>query len=266
MAGESDQPTRESGPSRRLPDRAARADANPNLVATAKFIRRLLPGGDAYSDSISTSGQLRERLGTQLSTLTGERPSAMRELGLGALQAWQALTNAQRRRSGTAEVAILFTDLAGFSTWALDAGDEAVIRLLDEVGAAESEAISEQGGIVVKRLGDGSMSVFEHPDPAVRAALDARRALAGIEVDAYKPRLRAGVHVGQPRKVGRDYLGVDVNIAARVGEAAKADQVLVSGHARERLDPSAFSFGRSKRLKAEGAPDDLAICAVSPRT
>jgi adenylate cyclase len=266
MAGEPHQPTRDAAPSGRMSERAAKADANPNLVATAKFIRRLLPGRGTYSDSLSTSGQLRERLGSQLSNLTGEGPSAMRELGLGALQTWQALSDAERRRSGTSEVAILFTDLAGFSAWALDAGDEALIELLDEVGAAEAEAISEHGGIVVKRLGDGSMSVFEHPEPAVRAALGAQRGLTGIEVDTYRPRLRAGVHVGRPRKVGRDYLGVDVNIAARVGEAAKADQVLVSDPARERLDPAGFAFGRSKRLKAEGAPDDLAICTVTPRS
>ena len=40
--------------------------------------------------------------------------------------------------------------------------------------------------------------------------------------------MRAGIHWGSPRKLGGDYLGVDVNIAARVGDAAKADQVLVS--------------------------------------
>jgi adenylate cyclase len=265
MAGESDPPTSDRGPLKRIPDRAARADANPGLVATARFIRSLLPGGDTQSDSLTASGQLRERLGTQLSNVTGERPSAMRELGLGALGAWQALTDAQRRRAGTADVAILFTDLEGFSTWALDAGDEAVIRLLDAVGAVEADAISDKGGIVVKRLGDGSMSVFEDPEAAVRAALDAQRGLEGVEVDGYTPRLRAGVHLGRPRKVGKDYLGVDVNIAARVGEAAKANQVLVSDSARERLDPGAFEFGRAKRLRAEGAPGDLAICTVTPR-
>jgi adenylate cyclase len=265
MAGESDQPTRDSAPPARLPDRAVRADANPNLVATARFIRRLLPGGEAHSDSLSTSGQLRGRLGTQLSALTGERPSAMRELGLGALEAWQALTDSQRRRAGQADVAILFTDLVGFSSWALDAGDEAVIRLLDDVGAAEAEAIANHEGIVVKRLGDGSMSVFERPERAVRAALDLQHGLSRLEVGGYTPSLRAGVHLGRPRKVGRDYLGVDVNIAARVGEAANADQVLVSDRARERLDPADFEFGRTKRLKAEGAPDSLTVCAVTPR-
>jgi adenylate cyclase len=266
MAGESDERTADPARERRLPTRAAKADANANLVATARFIRRLLPGGDTYGDSLTASGQLRERLGTQLSNLTGERPSAMRELGLGALQTWQALTDSQRRRSGSVEVAILFTDLVGFSSWALEAGDEAAIRLLDAVGGAETTAISDREGIVVKRLGDGSMAVFEHPEQAVSAALDLQAQLAAVDVDGYTPSLRAGVHLGRPRKVGRDYLGVDVNIAARVGEAAKADQVLVSDRVRERLDAASFEFGRTKRLKAEGAPDDLAVCAVTPRS
>ena len=55
----------------------------------------------------------------------------MRELGLGALQAWQALSEAQRRGRGRVDVAILFTDLVGFSSWALEAGDDAA---LDEFG------------------------------------------------------------------------------------------------------------------------------------
>ena len=70
-------------------------------------------------------------------------------------------------------------------------------------------------------------------------------------------------HLGRPRKVGGDYLGVDVNVAARVGGAAKGDEVLVSESARLGLDQSAFSFGRSRRLKASGVPRQLSVCSVS---
>ena len=66
--------------------------------------------------------------------------------------------------------------------------------------------------------------------------------------------MRAGVHVGRPRKVGGDYLGVDVNVAARVAEQAKGGEVLVSeptlGARRRRRPPR----GRPKRLRADGAP------------
>src|SRR5688572_17524025 len=125
------------------------------------------PRGSSAGDSLTGAGQLRRRLSTQLSG--GERPSAMRELGLGALQAWDALSEAQRRRRGAVDVAILFTDLVGFSAWALKAGDESTVELLNRVVACESDAISDHGGVVVKRLGDGSMAVFDGPAEIGRA-------------------------------------------------------------------------------------------------
>jgi adenylate cyclase len=264
MVDEPEQQTPESEAPKPV-EAAARADANPNLVATARFIRRLLPGEAGPGDSLTTAGQLRRRLSTQLSGSSAERPSAMRELGLGALQAWEALSEAQRRRRGSADVAILFTDLVGFSSWALRAGDEATLELLNQVGGAEGDAIDDHGGVIVKRLGDGSMAVFDDPGGAVNAAHDAQTRLGEIDVDGYTPKLRAGVHLGRPRKVGKDYLGVDVNIAARVGEAAKGDEILISDAASERLDKGAFKLGRSKRLKAEGAPQGLVVCGVTPR-
>jgi adenylate cyclase len=266
MSADSEQPPPDGEAPRPLRP-AARADANPNLVATARFIRRLLPGdGSRDGDSLTSSGQLRRRITSQLATTESEdRPSAMRELGLGALQAWDALSEAQRRRKGAVDVAILFTDLVGFSSWALKVGDEPTIELLNRVVACEGDAISGNGGVVVKRLGDGSMAVFDEPAGAVLAAHDAQRRCAEIDVDGYTPQLRAGIHLGRPRKVGGDYLGVDVNVAARVGEAAKADEILISNSAAEGLDESEFKLGRSKRLKAEGTPDELFISSVKPR-
>ena len=77
------------------------------------------------------------------------------------------------------------------------------------------------------------------------------------------PRMRAGVHWGSPRKLGGDYLGVDVNIAARVSAAAKADQVLVSDVLLARVELDGLKTGRSKRLRADGAPRDLHVVQVS---
>jgi adenylate cyclase len=108
------------------------------------------------------------------------------------------LSEAQRRRRDTSDTAILFTDLVGFSSWALDAGDEAAIALLKRVGVAEHGAVLDHDGIVVKRLGDGTMAVFSD---AV-AAHDAQRRLSEVEVDGHSPQLRARVHLGRPRKVG----------------------------------------------------------------
>ncbi|MGH2956100.1 MAG: adenylate/guanylate cyclase domain-containing protein [Solirubrobacterales bacterium] len=199
-----------------------------------------------------------------VSELDSERPSAMRELGFGALQAWQALSEAQRRGRGKADVAILFTDLVGFSDWALKAGDEAALTLLRRVGDAEQRAVSENGGAVVKRLGDGAMAVFSGAEQAVTAAFEAQREAVRLRPKGYRARLRAGVHQGRPRKVRGDFLGVDVNIAARVGDAARGNEILVSEAAREVLDPGAFRFGPPRELEAAGTPEDLTVCAVKP--
>ena len=192
-------------------------------------------------------------------------PSAMREIGKGALQAWQALSEAQRRRRGSADVAILFTDLVGFSDWALVAGDEAALEVLRQVGDAEQKAISSNNGAIVKRLGDGAMAVFSDSEAAVKAALDSQRSISRIEVEDYRPEQRAGVHRGTPRKVKGDFLGVDVNIAARVGDAAKGGEVLVSGSVRDELDGRRFKFGSARPLGAPGAPADLTVSSVKPR-
>src|SRR5207237_1012234 len=144
---------------------AQRLDSRPGLVATAEFLRRILPGDREYGDALTTAGgELPQHLGRLVSELRLERPSAFRELGLGALQAWPALSESQR-----------------------------------------------------------------------------------------------------PRRIGRDYLGVDVNIAARVADAAQAGEVLVSDPACASLEPAGFELGRSRRLEAQGAPKELSVCTVTAR-
>ena len=92
---------------------------------------------------------------------------------MGALQVWQALSEAQGRGHGDREVAILFTDLVDFSDWVLEAGDEQAVELVREVGKAVEGAVRAHGGRVVKRLGDGVMAVFDDPAAAVQAGCEA---------------------------------------------------------------------------------------------
>ncbi|HEY3191572.1 MAG TPA: adenylate/guanylate cyclase domain-containing protein [Solirubrobacterales bacterium] len=236
-----------------------KTDANPQLVATARFLRGLIPGGD-----LETS-EMPEPMQRLVQEVQPTGPSAMREIGKGALQAWEALSEAQRRRRGSADVAILFTDLVGFSDWALETGDDAALEVLRQVGDVEQKAISQNKGAVVKRLGDGAMAVFGDSEQAVVAALSSQRGISKISVEGYRPEQRAGVHRGTPRKVKGDFLGVDVNIAARVGDAAAGGEVLVSGIVRDELDGRRYKFGTERPLDAPGAPADLTVSSVKQR-
>jgi adenylate cyclase len=251
----------------RLRAAAIQADSAPPLLAAARWLRRRLPGDDRFGDPLSTSGGAPpEVIARRVTALQrSDRPSVAHELGLGALQVWQELSEKAGRGRGSEEVALLFTDLAGFSSWALEVGDGTAIDLLREVGYVIEAAITENQGAVVKHLGDGAMAVFERSDQAVAAALDARDAMGGIDVAGHRPRLRSGVHSGRPRKIGSDYLGVDVNIAARVVEAANPQQVLVSQASCASLAEDRFDVGKPKKLKAAGAPKDFRVCEVERR-
>ena len=247
----------------RLRDWIRKGDSAPRLLLAVRFARELLPGDSELGDPLSTAGgEAPHLLARSVAEAGAREPSVARELGLGALQVWQALSEAQGRGRGEEDVAILFLDLVGFSAWALQAGEEAAVTLLRDFGRITDGAVVERGGRVVKRLGDGAMAVFADAGAAVEAARHACREVATMDVDGYEPALRAGLHVGRPRHLGGDYLGVAVNVAARVAEAAKADEVLISETARERLPPDAYPLRKRRRFRAKGAPDDLAVYAV----
>jgi adenylate cyclase len=242
---------------------AVRADSHPAALRAARWLRSRLPGDDRFGDPLSTAGRAPfEVLGRGASALQPARPSAAHELGLGALQLWQGLSEASGRGRGSDQVTLLFTDLVGFSSWALEAGDAAAIDLLRAVGEVSESAVAAGGGLIVKRLGDGLMAAFPDTAGAVDGALETRRRLEGIEVFGHRPRMRFGVHAGKPRLLGGDYYGVDVNTAARVMAAAGPGQVLVSESACRDLPLDRYALSRAKRLRAPGAPRDVHVVSV----
>ncbi len=249
---------------RRVRRLAVQVDSHSSLLNATRRLRRQLPGDEQFGDPLSTAGaQPVEVIGRTVSALQPERKSVLQELGFAGLQVWQSLSEAAGRGRGTQEMAVMFTDLAGFSSWALKAGDEPALALLREVGTCVETTVVRHEGRIVKRLGDGVMATFLSAQAAIEAALDAQDEVGDIEIDGYRPSMRVGVHWGSPRKLGGDYLGVDVNIAARVGDAAKPDQVLVSDALLARIDAAGLRTSRPKRLRADGTPRDLHVVRVS---
>jgi adenylate cyclase len=233
------------------------------LAKLAKGARRVLPGDSQFGDPLSTGGdQPSQVVARRIAEITADRPSILRELGLGTLQVYEALAEGGWGDRGETEVTVVFTDLVGFSDWALKAGDGAATEMLRQVDAAVSPIFAEHGGRIVKRLGDGLMATFLEPPAAVEAALAAQDGVAAVEVGGERATMRAGAHHGLPRRVGRDYLGVDVNIAARVAQAAKGDELLISGTVCEQLDESRYRVKRKLRFRAKGAPKDLEVFSV----
>jgi adenylate cyclase len=247
---------------------------SPGVVAFVKRARRALPGDPEFGDPLSAAGVGGPRAAARVADRLLERDAASREVSLGALQVWQALTERVSGRPANREVTLVFTDLVGFSSWSLRAGDVATLKLLRRVAQVVEPPLLEAGGHIVKRMGDGIMAVFSDPATAVRAVIIAMEALKSVEVDGYTPRMRAGVHTGRPQRIGSDWLGVDVNIAARVMERATRGGLVVSHTTIERISDDEFdalgvSAKRQRRqvfsARPDGVPADLTMYRLKTR-
>ncbi len=248
---------------------------HPGLIAFVKRARRILPGDPEFGDPLSMAGEGAPRAAARTADkLLRDRDAASRELSLAGLQVWQALTERVSRRPSNSEVTIVFTDLVGFSSWSLSAGDDATLTLLRRVAAAAEPPLLASGGHIVKRMGDGIMAVFGGPTVAVAAVLAAREAVKAVEVQGYTPKMRVGIHTGRPQRIGSDWLGVDVNIAARVMERATRGGVVISGSALEmittdELDDLGVTVKRVRRQVFAkgpvGVPADLSMYWLKSR-
>ena len=244
--------------------KAQRIATDPRLIAAAKALRKALPGDSSFGDDpLSTAGEKgSQQLGRRLAEATAERPSVLREAGLTALQVWDALGQGAGRIPVKADLTILFTDLVEFSSWSMKAGDDAAVELLRKVSQAIEPPVAENTGKVVKRLGDGMMAVFADPADALGAVEGAQARLSAVEVTGYRPTLRAGMHVGRPERVGDDYFGVDVNIAARVAEAATGNEILVTDKVLATLDEDSVKAKRKRMFRAKGVPAETKVFSV----
>jgi adenylate cyclase len=253
-------------PTARAMRAARRFDSHPKVVRAVRNARRRLPGDHEFGDALSTAAndELPAVAGRAISELGPDRPGALKEAGLAAVQVWQAMLGGRTRPDRP--MTILFTDIVGFSSWAVRAGDEATVALLRAVGEALEPAIRRHAGEVVKRMGDGLMAVFAEPQTAIDAIFEGLDALDGIEVEGFRPKVRAGLHTGTPKRLGGDYLGVDVNIAARVAERASGGEVIVSDTTLDGLDTDRLVVRRKVAIsRAKGVPADVKMFLVSRR-
>ena len=248
---------------------------NADLIALIRRTRRVLPGDPEFGDPLSTAGDSGAQTAARAADrLMNDRQAASRELGLGALQVWQAISDRVSGRPDTVDVTLVFTDLVGFSEWALAAGDDATLKLLRRVAQVTETPLLDHGGQIVKRMGDGMMAVFTDAETAVRASLEARRALKDVEVEGYRPRMRVGLHTGRPQRIGADWLGVDVNIAARVMERATRGGMIISQSTLDaipitELDSLGVEVKRLRRpmfaSRQHGVPPNLAMYRLKDR-
>lgn len=167
-----------------------------------------------------------------------------------------------RARFQTSTKSFLFTDIEGSTEHAAVVGDVMWGDVVQRHFADVERVVNANDGEVVKTLGDGTMSVFDGAEDAVRAAAAVQRS-----VDRQSPsrafKVRIGVHPGEALHVDDDYLGQTVNTAARLAAAAIGGQILVSDQARSGIGPEArLQFGEPQRFELKGIADPVTAFPV----
>lgn len=123
-------------------------------------------------------------------------------------------------------VRLLMADLVGFVTFTAAHGDAAAHEAARGLAGAAAAAVRSAGGEVVKALGDGFLAWLPpHVDP-----LPVVTSLAGrcVQPSGDRWRVRAASHVGHPIRHGGDLFGGDVNLVARLCDAAAPDELVLS--------------------------------------
>ena len=129
----------------------------------------------------------------------------------------------------TGTVTFLFTDIEGSTRLLQVLGRTEYGELQDRHASIMRTAIAHGDGVVIRTEGDSFFSVFSTPSGAVRAAVTAQRELASFPwPDGRWMNVRMGMHTGEGILGGDDYLGIDVNRAARIAAAGHGGQVVVS--------------------------------------
>jgi class 3 adenylate cyclase len=123
-------------------------------------------------------------------------------------------------------VTFLFTDIEGSTRLERAVGSAAWAQVVARHDRLVRSAIEGHGGVVIKTEGDAFFAAFDRPAAAAPAAVAAQRAIAHESWgDGVELRIRMGLHIGEGRlRQGplaeiEDYVGIDVNYAARIAAA-----------------------------------------------
>ena len=151
----------------------------------------------------------------------------------------------------------MFTDIVGSTERAAALGDARWRELLGRHDELVRSELEHHRGREVKTMGDGFLATFDGPARGIRCA----RAIAD-KVRALDITLRAGLHTGECELVGDDIGGMAVNIGARIGALAGADEVLVSSTVKDLVVGSGISFSDRGAQQLKGVPGEWSVFAV----
>jgi class 3 adenylate cyclase len=126
-------------------------------------------------------------------------------------------------------VTFLFSDIEGSTDLVRRVGDEVFAVIRGDHRRLLRDAFAAHGGREIDTAGDGFFVAFDSARSAASAAVSAQLAIETFTWPAdAKVRVRMGLHTAEPHLGEGGYVGVGVTRAARICDAARGGQILVS--------------------------------------
>lgn len=176
----------------------------------------------------------------------------------------------QRGEHKTLEAVVMFSDLRGFTAFSDSSAEEDVLIALNDYFELVVQSVEENGGDVLKFMGDGILSIFaitakqEHSQICKNAAMAAKNILDRLaELNDHRkragqPELELGIginagqvsygNIGSPGRLDFTVLGSAVNTASRIESLTKSigERVLVTDTIANAVPELFIERGRHK--------------------
>jgi len=161
---------------------------------------------------------------------------------------------------GRLRVVIAFADLAGYTRFTEEEGEERALSFVERFIDSVTETLPDDAR-VVKTIGDEVMIVGQDPQALVDWAVDFQRRFRE------RPEPRIGMHYGAAIYRDGDYFGREVNLASRVVARARAGEVLVTDGITSTVSKGGgVSFEEIGQVKLKAFDEPRELCrAYQPK-
>ncbi len=153
----------------------------------------------------------------------------------------------------------LFADLVGFTALSIERGDEQAADVATRFQREVKALALLHDATVVKSLGDGAMIRADDACDALRLGLQLANGLDGL------PPVRVGLNTGPAVERDGDFFGSAVNLAARLSQAARGGEVLLSETTRAAARRRRPRFEHRGARTFRNARDPVVVYAASER-
>lgn len=186
------------------------------------------------------------------------------------------------RRGKRQELAVLFSDIRGFTAFSETREPEEVVEMLNLYLQLQADIVTRYGGDIDKFVGDELMARFDGNDKAGRATRAAIEMMEAVEranreradLD-YNVAIGVGINLddmvlgamGAEHRMDFTVIGDGVNLGARLCSAAQPGQVLISQSVRDAIanDDADLRIDTLEPITVKGKRDPIPVYNVSQR-